>query len=198
VKEYVLIQRTIEAISRAIFNGLNCFIPGARRLARAPQSAPDIYPFKATTLRGKPFDFASTKGKVLLICNTASECGFTYQYKGLQELYLEYSGRGLEVLGFPSNDFMGQEPGDSSEIAQFCEMNFGVTFPLFEKKPVTGEDLQPIFHFLTKTANPTLAGEVHWNFEKFLIDRSGHLVARFNSLTDPDKIAPEIEKLLSS
>lgn len=125
------------------------------------------------------------KGRVLLIINVASKCGFTKQYKGLEELYLKYKDRGFTILGFPCNDFGGQEPGTEEEIVKFCQVNFGVTFPLFAKLHAKGENISPLFEWLTGKESP-LPGEVKWNFEKFLINRQGKLAGRFPSKTAPD------------
>ena len=156
-----------------------------------------VYDFSATTIDGKPRRLADYKGKVLLIVNTASRCGFTPQYKGLEELHKAYSGRGFAVLGFPCNQFGAQEPGAESEIAEFCEMNFGVTFPLFAKVDVNGDGAHPLFKFLTK-AKPGLLGSesIKWNFTKFLVDREGNVVERYAPTTEPKEIAAAIEKLL--
>lgn len=159
-----------------------------------------LYDFKLQTLDGKDADLSAYKGKALLIINTASKCGYTAQYAGLQKLQTERAKDGLVVLGFPSNDFGGQEPGNAEEIAQFCQKNFGVTFALFAKGAVKGEAKQPLFAYLTKDANPELKGEIGWNFEKFLVSREGKLVARFKSGVKPDgdeltrAVASELEK----
>jgi len=129
------------------------------------------------------------KGKVLLIVNVASKCGFTKQYKGLEELHRKYKERGLAVLGFPSNDFGGQEPGTEAEIVKFCQTNFGVTFPVYAKLHAKGENISPLFEWLTGKESP-YPGEVRWNFEKFLVSRQGKLMARFPSKSAPD--APEL------
>lgn len=125
------------------------------------------------------------KGSVILLSNTASQCGFAGQYDALEELHVKYGPKGLVVLGFPSNDFMGQEPGSDAEIESVCRLNHGVTFPLLPKAPVTGADKQPLFTFLTEHGPSDLRGSVRWNFEKFLIDRSGHLVGRWRSYAGP-------------
>jgi len=160
--------------------------------------SPSFYSLVATSISGEPAPLSDYSGKVALAVNVASQCGFTNQYRGLQELYLRFENRGLVVLGFPSNDFLGQEPGNGSEIANFCESNFGITFPIFEKGSVVGKTKQPIFQYLTEEANPTLRGRIFWNFEKFLINRDGLLVARYRSFTKPDsaKIINKLEELL--
>ena len=157
------------------------------------------YDFSANSLDGKRADLAACKGKVLLIVNTASQCGFTPQYKGLEELYEAFHDRGLEILGFPCNQFGGQEPGDSGDIAQFCERNYGVTFPLFEKVDVNGDGAHPLFKWLKNEA-PRILGtrDIKWNFTKFLVDRNGKVVERYAPTTRPDAIRADIEKLLAS
>jgi len=142
--------------------------------------------FKTQSLDGKPVDLSHYKGRVLLVVNTASKCGFTPQYAGLEKLYTDYEAKGLTVIGFPANNFGGQEPGTNAEIGTFCKKNYGVTFPIMAKSSVKGDDQSPIFKFLTGDANPTFAGDIGWNFEKFLISRDGKLVARFKSGVTPD------------
>jgi len=136
------------------------------------------------------------KGQVLLIVNTASKCGFTPQYKGLQALYDKYREQGFTVLGFPCNQFMGQEPGGSDEISSFCEINFGVNFPLFDKIDVKGSNQHPLFKYLTSQQKGMLTSAVKWNFTKFLVDREGNVVGRFAPTTEPEKIDAEIQALL--
>ena len=145
-----------------------------------------IYDIEVNDIGGKRIQLSEFQGKVLLVVNVASNCGFTYQYETLEALFQKYREQGLVILGFPCNQFGGQEPGSSEEIISFCKMNYGVTFPIFEKGLVKGQGKQPIFKFLTETANPALTGEILWNFEKFLINRTGHLVDRFRSVIKPD------------
>jgi glutathione peroxidase len=156
-----------------------------------------VYDFTVNDIHGHPVKLDRYKGKVLLVVNTASECGFTPQYKGLEALYEKYRGKGLEVLGFPCNQFGGQEPGDEAAIAQFCEINYGVTFPMFAKIDVNGDKAAPIYRYL-KSAKPGLLGTeaIKWNFTKFLIDRNGEVVARYAPNDTPESIAPTIEKAL--
>jgi glutathione peroxidase len=156
-----------------------------------------IYDFRVRTLRGEETTLAEYRGKVLLIVNVASKCGFTPQYKGLQALYEKYRGQGFEILGFPCNQFAGQEPGTSEEIAQFCELNFGVTFPLFEKIAVNGKKADPLFVYLKEKA-PGLLGStaIKWNFTKFLVDRHGTVVKRFAPADPPEALQEDIERLL--
>ncbi len=152
-----------------------------------------IYQYELNLIHGETVSLEDFKGDVLLIVNTASECGFTTQYAGLQKLYETYSDRGFKVLGFPANNFGGQEPGSDEEIAQFCEMNFGVSFPLFSRISVQGDDKHPLFETLTNMENPDFTGEISWNFEKFLIDRNGNLLRRFRS-----SVSPESEEMIGS
>jgi glutathione peroxidase len=156
-----------------------------------------VYDFTVKTIRGKEQSLADYKGKVLLIVNTASKCGFTPQYKELQELYEQYRDRGFVVLGFPCNQFGHQEPGTEEEIEQFCQVNYGVTFPMFAKVDVNGENAHPLFQYLKEKASGVLGTKViKWNFTKFLVDRNGNVVARFASQTRPSELKSEIEKLL--
>jgi len=148
-----------------------------------------VYDFNVETLQGKKVSLKSFSGKVLLIVNTASKCGFTSQYKELQSLYDTYHKKGLEILAFPSNDFGGQEPGSNQEIASFCQKNFGVTFPVFSKGPVSGSLKQPLFKYLTEEGQGELKGEISWNFEKFLVDKKGDLISRFRSSVEPKSSA---------
>ena len=156
-----------------------------------------INDFSVTDISGKPVKLDKYRGHAMLIVNTASKCGYTPQYKGLEALYEKYHAKGLEVLGFPCNQFGEQEPGDAKEIAQFCEINFGVTFPLFAKIDVNGEHAAPVFQYL-KGKQPGLLGTegIKWNFTKFLVDRKGNVVERYAPNAEPLSLAPDIEKLL--
>ena len=180
----------------------------------------NIYDFTVKTNKGIEKSLADYKGEVLLIVNTASKCGFIPQYKELQELYMKYKDQGFTVLGFPSNQFAGQEPGTNEEVAQFCQYNYGVTFPLFEKGDVRGENAQPLFRYLTEqkkfkgfdSAHPIasrllgalqekfpkfLDGDsIKWNFTKFLVARDGTVSGRYEPTTSPLQMAGDIEKLL--
>jgi len=159
-------------------------------------SAP-IYDFTVKTIDGKRQSVGRFKGSVMLIVNTASECGFTPQYKGLEALHEKYGSRGLAVLGFPCNQFGAQEPGSEREIASFCERNYGVTFPLFSKIEVNGPNADPLFAYLKKEKPGLLGSEaIKWNFTKFLVDRDGTVVERYAPNTEPKDIAGAIEKLL--
>jgi len=156
-----------------------------------------VFDFSATTIAGEPIDLSTYRGKVLLIVNTASKCGFTPQYKGLQALFEQYTERGLVVLGFPCDQFGHQEPGDEGEINSFCELNYGVSFPLFAKIEVNGKDTHPLFAHLKAQAPGILGSEgIKWNFTKFLVDREGRTIARYAPATTPAAIAKDIEKLL--
>ena len=156
-----------------------------------------IADFTVTTNRGETLNLKDKLGKVLLVVNTASKCGFTPQYDGLEKLYQDYADRGFEVLGFPCNQFGAQEPGSAEEIAEFCKVNFGVTFPLMAKVDVNGEDASPLFDWLKREA-PGLMGSkaIKWNFTKFLIDREGKVVRRYAPTDKPEAIAKDVEALL--
>ena len=156
-----------------------------------------LYDFSARTLDGQEHSLSDYRGKVLLIVNTASKCGFTPQFEGLQALYDELGGDGLEILGFPCNQFGHQEPGDAEQIGAFCEKNYGVSFPMFEKIEVNGDGAHPLYKFL-KAEAPGLfgTGAIKWNFTKFLVDRDGRVVRRYGSKDKPQKIAADIRKLL--
>ena len=145
-----------------------------------------LYQIQVNRITGETIPLSEYEGKVLLIVNTASKCGFTKQYDGLQKLYETYQDSGLVVLGFPSNDFLKQEPGTNEEIQTFCRLNFGVTFPMFEKINVKGKDQHPLYQFLTsEKTDPEFSGNISWNFNKFLIARDGQIVDRFGSKTEP-------------
>lgn len=158
-----------------------------------------IHDFTARDIGGTERSLSEFAGKVLLIVNVASKCGFTPQYQGLEALYNRYRARGFEVLGFPSNDFLRQEPGTDAEIQTFCRMTYGVTFPMFSKIVVKGKGIHPLYAFLTdKKTNPRFGGKITWNFNKFLVDRTGAIVGRFDSKDEPlgDKIPRAVEKAL--
>jgi len=164
------------SLKHLIFGGLT---------ATAPSNNASLYPLVAVNKQGQPEDLSCYRGKVVLIVNTASRCGFTRQYDSLEALSQRYQSQGLIVLGFPSNDFAGQEPGSDTEIESFCRVNHGVTFPLFPKAPVRGDGIQPVFSALTSRGPSDLRGDVKWNFEKFLLDREGRLVGRWRSWVSP-------------
>lgn len=156
-----------------------------------------FYTLSAVLADGTIKNFRDYKDKVVLVVNTASRCGFTPQYKDLQEIYSRYKERGLEILAFPCNQFAGQEPGNANEIANFCEVNYGISFPLFAKINVNGADTHPVYAYLKKAA-PGLGGSeaIKWNFTKFLIDREGNVIHRFAPITSPKALIGELERLL--
>jgi glutathione peroxidase len=156
-----------------------------------------IYDFTVKDIKGKDVKLDRYRGKVMLVVNTASQCGFTPQYKGLEKLYEDLHGKGLEILGFPCNQFGGQEPGDEKEIAQFCELNYGVTFPMFAKVDVNGTATAPVYKYL-KAEKPGLLGSeaIKWNFTKFLVDREGNVLKRYAPNDTPESIAGDIKKAL--
>ena len=156
-----------------------------------------VYDFSGKTITGEDKPIDAYRGQVLLIVNTASKCGFTPQFKGLEAMYEKYKDKGLMVLGFPCNQFLNQDPGSDAEISEFCELNYGVTFPMFAKIDVNGENAHPLFRHLSAAA-PGLLGSkaVKWNFTKFLVDRKGNVINRYAPQTKPEDIASDIEKLL--
>ena len=155
-----------------------------------------IYDFKALSNKGSEVDFADFKGKVLLIVNTASKCGFTPQYDGLEALWKKYKDQGLVVIGFPCDQFAHQEPGSDAEIAEFCRLNHGVTFPLMSKIEVNGEGAHPIYKFLKSETKGLLGGAIKWNFTKFLISRDGTRIERFAPMAKPESLEDKIKALL--
>ncbi|KWR91029.1 glutathione peroxidase [Cupriavidus sp. IDO] len=158
----------------------------------------NVYQFEASSLAGQPVPLSKFQGKVLLIVNTASECGFTPQYAGLQKLQDEYSGKGMEVLGFPCNQFGKQEPGDAQQIGQFCESRFSVTFPMFAKIDVNGPEAHPLYQWLTSEKRGVLGTQaIKWNFTKFLLRRDGTIYKRYAPMTKPEEIRGDIETLLA-
>ena len=157
----------------------------------------DIYQHSARTIGGREVSLGDWRGKVLLIVNTASKCGFTPQYEGLEALHARYADRGFAVLGFPCNQFLGQEPGGEAEIASFCALTYQVDFPMFAKIEVNGGGVHPLWKALKKAVPGLLGSEsIKWNFTKFLVDRGGHVVDRFAPRTRPEEIGPRIETLL--
>ncbi|SDM88440.1 glutathione peroxidase [Sediminibacillus halophilus] len=158
----------------------------------------NIYDFSATSISGEEVPLQKYKGKAMLIVNTASKCGFTPQYQGLQQLYDKFHDEGLVVLGFPSNQFMNQEPGSEETIQTFCQTNYGVTFPLFSKIDVKGKNAHPLFAYLSEQAPGVLSGQIKWNFTKFLVDKNGHVVKRYAPSTKPESMEADIQQLLSS
>lgn len=155
-----------------------------------------IYDFTMRDSFGDDIPLSIYKGKVLLIVNTASKCGFTPQFQGLQELYDTYAQQGLEVLGFPCNQFAGQDPGSNEEIRNFCQINYGVTFPIFDKIKVNGKNAAPLYQYLKRQKSGALGSRIQWNFTKFLADRQGNVVARYAPDVKPEDLKADIERLL--
>ena len=157
-----------------------------------------VYSFTLPSIDGEPTALSSYEGKIIFLVNVASRCGFTPQYSALESLYEKYKDQGFVILGFPANNFGGQEPGTNAEIKSFCTLKYNVTFPMFSKVSVKGPDCTPLYQYLTQQANPSLTGDIKWNFTKFLVNRSGKVVARFESPVKPDspEVVEAIEKLL--
>ncbi|MFL6274527.1 MAG: glutathione peroxidase [Blastocatellia bacterium] len=161
--------------------------------------ANSIYDFSLKNIDGKETSLADYRGKVVLVVNVASRCGFTPQYEGLEKVYLKYKDRGLVILGFPANNFGGQEPGSNEEIKSFCSLKYNVTFPMFTKISVKGDDIHPLYKYLTdKQSDPQFGGDVKWNFNKFLIGRDGKIIGRFEPAVKPEspEVAQAIEQAL--
>jgi glutathione peroxidase len=156
----------------------------------------DIYNFQAKSLKGEEINLKQYEGKVLLIVNTASKCGFTPQFEGLQKLYARYKNDGFEILGFPCDQFGHQEPGTEEDIAQGCVINYGVDFQMFSKISVNGRNSHPLFNYLKSKKGGFFSKRIKWNFTKFLIDRNGTVIERYSPMTDPSKLEPQIKKLL--
>jgi glutathione peroxidase len=156
-----------------------------------------VYEFKAETINGKEISLSEYEGKVLLIVNTASKCGFTSQLEGLQKLYDTYNQQGLEILGFPCNQFNSQDPGSNEEIAEFCQLNYGVTFPMFSKVDVKGKNAHPLFNYLTEEAKGLLTKQIKWNFTKFLVGKDGQVIDRFAPQTKPEELEKAIQDALN-
>ena len=160
---------------------------------------PSVYDFEALSITGKPAQLASQRGKVLLIVNTASQCGFTPQFAGLEQLWKDYRDRGLVVIGFPSNQFGGQDPGGNDQIASFCEMNYGVSFPMMAKVEVNGGSAHPLWKFLTAEARGVLGTQaIKWNFTKFLVGRDGRVLKRYAPTDTPESLRKDIEAALAA
>lgn len=164
--------------------------------AKEDKKMGNIYDFKVNKLLGEETTLGEYEGKVMLIVNTASECGFTPQYKGLQELYDKYEDKGLVVLGFPCNQFGSQEPGSSDQIKEFCDINYSVTFPMFEKIDVNGDNAHPLYKHLKSNASGFITDNIKWNFTKFLVDKEGNIVGRYGSNKKPSSLEAEIQKYL--
>lgn len=156
-----------------------------------------IYDFKALTSRGKELDFAQFEGKVLLIVNTASKCGFTKQFGPLEELNQKYKDQGLVIIGFPCNQFAHQDPGSDSEIEEFCQINYGVTFQIMKKIDVNGPDAHPVFQYLKGHVSDMPEEDIKWNFTKFLISRDGNVIRRYEPKVKPEKMVADIEEMLN-
>jgi glutathione peroxidase len=186
------IRPGIRRVLAALVLGL---VPAALDATEVPMS---FFALSAETLDGKPLPLSTHAGKVVLVVNTASECGFTPQYGGLETLHEQYAPKGFAVLGFPSNDFRGQEPGTNAEIAEFCRSTYGVRFPMFAKLSVKGANAHPLYRYLTGLPEP-LGGDVAWNFQKYLVDRKGRVAAKFSPRTEPDdpELLRRIETLLA-
>jgi glutathione peroxidase len=180
------------------FFALSVGVPLGPELAGAEEAAKALLDLSARRLGGSEEPLSRYRGEVLLIVNTASECGYTPQYAGLQSLYERYREKKFNVLGFPSNDFGEQEPGDDRQIGAFCKANYGVEFPMFSKVRVLGADAHPVYAYLTSLPKP-IGGAVEWNFQKYLVDRKGAVVARFESETEPDDpaLVAALERLLA-
>lgn len=188
----------MRAFSFLILSVLTFNVHGEPPLSQTQAAPKSVYSFKVFSIDGQEVPLKDFAGKVLLIVNTASECGYTGQYKDLQKIYATYHKRGLEILAFPANDFGGQEPGSNQDIKNFCQKNYGVTFPLMAKSTVKGPGKSEIFQFLTSASAKHESGEIKWNFEKFLINKVGVLVSRFRSATNPSdkEFISELETLL--
>lgn len=159
---------------------------------------PTLYDFTATTITGRPQDLSAYRGNVVLVVNTASKCGLTPQFTGLEELYARHADTGLVILGFPSDQFMNQEFGEDAEIAEFCRLNYGVTFPMFSKVDVNGQNAHPVFNWL-RTETGGLPGDaIEWNFTKFLVDRDGRVVRRYAPTVEPAAIEVDLVKALAA
>lgn len=181
----------------ALISGLDMDVNAQSIIGQSNSNS--AYSIEVTNIDNQKVPLETYKGSVALIVNTASRCGFTPQYKDLQALYEKYKSRGFVVLGFPSNDFMSQEPGSNDDIKRFCSANYGVNFPMFTKGSVKGPEKQPLYKILTEQSGSEFQGEVGWNFEKFLVDRNGRVRARFGSFTNPmsAKLERKVEELLA-
>ncbi len=157
-----------------------------------------LHDFSATSIAGDEVDLSAYAGKVVLVVNTASKCGFTPQYEGLEELYEAYADQGLVILGFPCDQFGHQEPGDETEIQEFCKVNYGVTFPMMAKIEVNGDGAHPLYQWLKAEKGGTLGAKIKWNFTKFLVGRDGQVIKRYGSTTKPAKLRSDVEKALSA
>ena len=194
MKRTSLLCAALLALAGAAFSGPT----GKEKKIKGETMPKTIYDFTVKDAKDANYKLAGLKGKVVLIVNVASNCGFTPQYKGLEELYAKYSARGLAVIGFPCNQFGGQEPGTNKEIQHFCRLNYGVTFPVMGKLEVNGPGADPLYVHLKNAAPGVLGSEgIKWNFTKFLVDRSGNVITRYAPATKPEALAPDIEKALA-
>lgn len=186
---------------RTLLTGMAMFLAMAGAPVEVDESVKSVHEFSLKGIDGGEVSLSEYKGKVAMLVNVASKCGFTDQYEGLQKLYEKYRDKGFVILGFPANNFLGQEPGSEEEIKQFCTVNFGVTFPMFSKISVKGKDIDPLYAFLTsKKTNPEFGGAISWNFNKFLVDGEGRVIARFGSRTKPldEEVVKAVEKALET
>jgi glutathione peroxidase len=194
-----LVRRTMSALLALLcltvvilFTTTNAFSSKEpRAMSALTSNATSLHEFTMNNIDGKPVKLDEYKGKVVLVVNVASKCGFTPQYEGLEKIYKQFQAKGFVVLGFPANNFMGQEPGTEADIKAFCSTKYNVTFPMFAKISVKGDDMHPLYQYLTQKSNP--AGDVRWNFGKFLIGKDGKIIARYDS-----KVAPESAELISA
>ncbi len=183
----------ISSASLAVTRGNNSALDGAKMTEKS------VLEFSLKNIKGQDVKLSDYSGKVLLLVNVASKCGYTPQYEGLESIYRKYKDQGLVVMGFPANNFLGQEPGTDEEIMTFCTTRYNVTFPMFSKISVKGDKIHPVYRFLTsKETNPEFGGDISWNFNKFLVDRSGKIVDRFGTRDKPEseKVVQAIDKAL--
>tara|TARA_B100000427_G_scaffold207538_1_gene172783 strand:+ start:2053 stop:2682 length:630 start_codon:yes stop_codon:yes gene_type:complete len=193
----ILILITIFAVTKALATTQKANVLTASNIKSSNQTIKSIHDLEFTTLLGETIPLSTYKGSVVLIVNTASHCGFTYQYKHLQELYELFKEEPFEVIGFPCNQFGNQEPGSNEDIKEFCDIRYRTTFPMSEKVNVSGNEQSPIYKFLTSPeTNPNFSGPINWNFNKFLINQEGHVIARFSSLEKPT--SRKIKKLIKT
>ncbi|HSB08835.1 MAG TPA: glutathione peroxidase [Blastocatellia bacterium] len=191
--------RSIRVVSMMAIFGAVVSIGLASRAEPVNEKITSVYDFTLKDIDRKEVNLGQYRGKVLLLVNVASRCGFTPQYEGLQRIYLKYKDRGFVILGFPANNFLGQEPGTEEEIKTFCSTKYNVTFPMFSKISVKGDDIHPLYKFLTsKDTNPDFGGDIKWNFNKFLVDKNGKIVARFEPAVKPEseQVVQAVEKVL--
>ena len=192
--------KTFTLLVAAIFVGASFLVANGEETKKEDKTVAPVLNFTMKSLSGDEVNLAQYQGKVILIVNTASKCGFTPQYKDLEALYTKYQDKGFVILGFPANNFKSQEPGTDQQIAEFCQANYGVTFPMFSKIDVLPPNKAPLYHFLTEAGtDPQFPGEVKWNFEKFLISRNGQIVGRYLSPVKPmsDEIVKSVEAELA-